>query len=68
MPWVRFTADHDWKPRPAVTIAYKAGMTLNVPGAAADEAVARGRAVRMRKASRDSEPVDEGPDDANTSG
>lgn len=57
MAWVRFTADHDWSPRYGVTIAYKEGMTLNVPRACATLAIAAGKAVRLRKVSRDSEPT-----------
>lgn len=43
MPVVRFTADFDHKPIPAVTIAYKAGMETLVTTACAE------RAVRLRK-------------------
>lgn len=46
MPWISFTADYDWKPTPAVTIAYKAGMTQFVTRACATLAVAAGKAVR----------------------
>lgn len=59
MAWVRFTADYDWSPRYGVTIAYKAGMTLNVTAACATLAIAAGKAVRMRKARKDEEPVEE---------
>lgn len=58
MTWIRFTADHDHRPRYGVVIAYKAGWTGNVPHAAADEAVAAGRAVRLRKARKGEEPVE----------
>lgn len=49
MPWIRFTSDFDFRPRPQVTIAYKAGMHLLVTTACADLAVAKGRAVRQGK-------------------
>lgn len=45
MPWIRFTKDHNWV-QPGFTIAYKAGMHLNVTRACADEAVPAGKAVR----------------------
>ncbi|MCJ8051670.1 hypothetical protein GB928_004225 [Shinella curvata] len=48
MPWIRFTKDHNWV-QPAFTIAYKAGMHLNVTRACADEAVAAGKAVRAKR-------------------
>jgi hypothetical protein len=46
MPWVRFTGDFDWSPvrhRNRVTVAYKAGMHLNVPRACRDAAAAAGK-------------------------
>lgn len=45
--WVRFLADYDYR-LPQATIAYLAGMVLNVPSAHADAAVAAGRAVRLK--------------------
>ncbi len=45
MPWLRFTDKFNWV-QPGFTIAYKAGMHLNVTRACADEAVERGVAVR----------------------
>jgi hypothetical protein len=57
MPWVRFLADMDWKPRPSVTIAFKAGDTKNVPRAAAGAAVLAGKGRLMRKSTKDQEPV-----------
>ncbi|RUM99032.1 hypothetical protein EET67_05175 [Pseudaminobacter arsenicus] len=56
MAWVRFESDMDWSPRHGVTVAYKAGMTQNVTARCATLAVAAGKAVRMRKTSRDSPP------------
>lgn len=53
MPWVRFCAPMDWKPKPQVTIAYKAGATELVTTACAKAAVAAGKAVRVKKGSRD---------------
>lgn len=56
MPWVRFTKDYDWV-QPAFTIAYKAGMHLNVTRACADEAIAAGKATPMKKAAGGDEKV-----------
>jgi hypothetical protein len=60
--WVRFTADFDYRPNAMTTIAYKAGMVLNVPRAAGDAAISADKAVEMRKTHRDAEPeeVDHG--------
>lgn len=43
MPVVKFSADFDWKPKAAVTIAYKAGMQLLVTTPCAMAAVAAGK-------------------------
>lgn len=43
MPWFRFTADFDFKPRAAVTIAYRSGSTKLVSRACAEQAAALGR-------------------------
>jgi hypothetical protein len=50
MPWVQFEADHDFRPaaEPRVTVAYRAGMRLNVVRECADQAVSLGRARRVR--------------------
>ncbi len=56
MAWVKFTDRFDYRPSYGVTIAYKPGV-YNVPRACATLAVAAGKAVRMRKASKDDEPV-----------
>jgi hypothetical protein len=56
MPWLRFTADFDWKPQASVTIAYLAGQTRNVTRACAANALAKGKAVKMVKPSKDAEP------------
>lgn len=63
MPWVRFSDGFDWKPVPAVTIAYRAGGAYQVTTACANAAVKAGKAVRLRKASRNSEPVEVVDDD-----
>lgn len=52
MPWVRFTEDHNWV-QPGFTIAYKAGMHLNVTRTCADEAIAAGKAVRAKREAAD---------------
>jgi hypothetical protein len=49
MPWVRFTADMDWKPKPAVTIGYKAGMVRLVTRACAAKAFAVGKAEKTER-------------------
>jgi len=58
MMWVKFADDFDWKPKPSVTIAYRAGMILNVPIAAARAAVAANKGRMMRKTHRHAEPVE----------
>lgn len=50
MPWVRFTADFDFKPKPQVTIAYLAGQVRLVSQACAEAAKARKKAVTAKKA------------------
>ncbi|EHK56821.1 hypothetical protein [Allomesorhizobium alhagi] len=52
MPWVRFTADFDWKPRPQVTIAYRMGQEVNVTTLCAARAVSASMAVRIKKAKK----------------
>jgi hypothetical protein len=59
MPWVRFDQDFDWSPRHGVTIAYKAGMVLNVTRGCAAAAKAAGRASAMVKTARDAEPIED---------
>ncbi|MER2536032.1 MAG: hypothetical protein ABTQ31_12800 [Rhizobiaceae bacterium] len=63
MPWVRFTADFDFKPKPLVTIAYRAGHVLNVTSDCAAKAIAAGKAVRMKKSGKSAEPVEVDDDD-----
>lgn len=43
--WVRFLDDYDWKPRPQVTIAFKAGGVHNVTRACASAAIAASKAT-----------------------
>lgn len=49
MPWVRFTADFDFKPKAAVTVAYKAGDEKMVTTPCAAAAVARGKGEIVNK-------------------
>lgn len=53
MPWVRFTADFDWKPIPAVTIAYKADMVRLVTRACASKAAELGKAEKAERPVKD---------------
>ena len=59
MAWVRFLADYDHKPKPSVTIAYKAGAVMNVTRTCAARAVERGSAVPVRKSSKNAAPVED---------
>lgn len=52
MVWVKYTANHNWV-QPGFTIAYKAGMHLNVTRECADEAVELGVAVRTAAPKRE---------------
>lgn len=56
--WIRFTAPFTWKPKRNVTLAYRVGDTVNVVRDCAEAALAAGAAVKLRKTSKDSEPVD----------
>jgi hypothetical protein len=49
MPWVRFTADFDFKPKAAVTLAFRAGQRKLVTTACAKQAIAVGKAELTRK-------------------
>lgn len=49
MPWFRFDHDFDFKPRPGVTVAYRAGMHVLVTRVCALRAEALGRGKRERK-------------------
>lgn len=55
MPYVRFTADFDFKPRPAVTQAFRVGEVRLVTTACAVVAEARGKAVRCDKPKGDAD-------------
>jgi len=46
MAWVEFSANFNWV-QPGFTIAYKAGMALNVTRACADEAISKGVAAKI---------------------
>lgn len=50
--WIRVLSDFDWKPRPAVTVAFLAGQEKNVPRACAEFALARGVAENMKAPER----------------
>ncbi|SMQ65882.1 hypothetical protein SAMN06295905_1340 [Devosia lucknowensis] len=49
MPWVRFKADFDWRPKPGVTIAYLAGMHLLVTTRCSSAAIGADKAEREPK-------------------
>ncbi|MEQ1901862.1 MAG: hypothetical protein ABL866_14160 [Devosia sp.] len=51
MPWIKFTADFDFRPKPAVTLAYRAGQVVLVTTACAKAAIDKGRAERTSKLS-----------------
>jgi hypothetical protein len=48
MPWVHFTADFDWKPKPQVTIAYRKGQRLLVTTPCANVAFAKRVAEKLK--------------------
>lgn len=58
MAWVKFTDTFWYRATPQVKTRYKADTTSNVPSACADAAVKAGKAVRMRKASKSTRPVE----------
>lgn len=64
MPWFRFTADYDFKPRSAVTIAYKAGSTKLVSRACAAQAEALGRGTTIERPVDGNKTAGRGCDDA----
>lgn len=49
MPWFHFEQDFDFRPKPGVTIAYKAGMTKLVTTTCAKQAEQKGKGARVRK-------------------
>lgn len=50
---IRFTSDFDWSPRYGVTIAYNAGMELNVTTPCAEAALKAGKAERLPTPTKD---------------
>lgn len=64
MPWFRFTADYDFKPRAAVTIAYKAGSVKLVSRACVAQATALGRGEEIGRPADGGETSGRGRDDA----
>lgn len=56
MAWVRFTAPYDFH-QPGFIIAYRPGV-YNVTSACATLAIARGKAVRLKKPNKDAEPAE----------
>ncbi|OLP44736.1 hypothetical protein [Rhizobium oryziradicis] len=56
---VRFTEDFDYRPTPACTIAYKAGMVETVKRACGEDAVAKGKAVEVMPRGRKAKAVKE---------
>lgn len=59
MPWVRFTADFDFKPKPAVTIAYRAGDDKLVTTPCANAAIALGKATKLPSRKRKSDDAEQ---------
>lgn len=49
MPWVKFTADHDFRMTRHAVRAYKAGMKCLVSQACAEEAIKAGKAVAINR-------------------
>ena len=66
MAWVKFNRDFPWKPTSQSTVVYRAGSTYNVKAETADQAIARGAAVKMEKKTKAAKPV-EAVDDGSTS-
>lgn len=61
MAWIRVTETYRYRPNQGTCVVYRPG-TYNVPTAAATLAVAAGKAVRMTKARKDEEPVEDAVD------
>lgn len=49
MPWVRFKADFDFKPKPSITIAFKADTVRLVTRACAAAAIAASKATPTKR-------------------
>lgn len=56
MAWVHFIEDFNYM-KPSFTIAYKAGMTLNVKKDCAEEAIAKGCAKAVKAPRNGEEPT-----------
>lgn len=52
MAYVRFTEDFDYKPTEQVTFGYLAGMEMTVRRECADQAVAAGKAIKVKRVRR----------------
>jgi hypothetical protein len=59
MAWVRFLSAYAHKPKPSVTIVYKAGSAVNVTRTCAERAVEKGCAVKVRKTAKNVEPIED---------
>lgn len=55
MPRILFKETFNWHPRPNVTICHEAGKEYLVTHRCADEAVARGKGVIVRRARKESD-------------
>ena len=49
MPWVEFSSDFDFKPKPSVTQSFKAGERKLVTSACAEAAEAAGKGRKVKK-------------------
>lgn len=60
MPWFKFDKDYDYRPVPkgSSLVAYKAGMHLNIPEAAAKAAELAGRGERSKHAPKAGDRTD----------
>lgn len=56
MPWLKFTADFDWRPQIGTVLAYKAGTVALVTTPCADAAKAAGNAEPAAKPKDAPEP------------
>jgi len=56
MPWVRFTEDFWFRPRPSVKIRYRANHTYSVVTKCAQEAVAAKKAKRTSRPGQKEQP------------
>ena len=58
MPWFKFDKDFDYRPTPSSAVAYKAGMHLNIPEAAAKAAEDADRGTRSKHAPKAGDRTD----------